>query len=272
MRVDGGSSIGTARSSSTPVAPGPLRFKELNGTIVALQEQNARLSAVNEQCKTALHTLYKNAMCIVCLDVLHDPLLLLCPNQCMQNLCRGCFQKTDRRCPTCKEMTVSAISCGYTINSIIGCVPRECDDCHCMVYPTEKQTTMQQCTLHRAVCTEAELDCCNQSHGCAVTYKRKGRAHHLSEHCAHVPCPNFIGRYDGRSFGCKFVGTQRDVATHAQTCQLERDTHFLYNQLIQLKTKDAPSQHPSAVESEYTKCKNVEQIIRLLRNEHQAHY
>jgi hypothetical protein len=258
------------RHVTTHVAPGPLRFKELNETISTLQTRNANLCMVNEQCKIALHTLYKNAICAVCLDVLHDPLLLLCSKQCMQNMCRGCFMKTDKRCPTCKEMTVTSISCGYTINSILGCVPRECDDCQCMVYPTEKHTTLQQCNTHRAVCTEVELDCCNKSHGCACSYKRKGRVKHLTESCVHVPCSNFIGWFDGRSFGCTFKGTERDVATHEEACKLEHDVHFLFTQLIKYKTNDAPPTQ-SATEPA-PKCKNVEQIIYLLRTEHRVHY
>lgn len=268
MRVEAGNPHNRA-VNSRPVA-GPLRFKELNETIAALQERNARLCAVNAQCKTALLALCKHATCAVCLDVLYDPLVLICPKQCMQNMCSGCFMKTDRRCPTCKEPTLTSISCGYAMHSVLGCVPRECDDCHCMIYPTEKHTTLQQCALHRTVCLDAELDCCNKPHGCSATYKRKNHDAHVKHECAHIPCANFVGRLDGRSFGCMFRGTANDVAEHERTCELERDVQFLFNRLVQYQTNDDPPT-PGAYEP-IAKCKNVEHLIGLLRNEHRSHY
>jgi hypothetical protein len=267
MRVDDGGGKAT-RSQSIPLAPGPLRVKALNDTIATLEARNAQLRAVHEQCITAMLALHKNALCIVCLDVLYEPLLLICPKQCMQNMCSACFVKTDRRCPTCKEPTLTTISCGYAIHSLLGCVPRECDDCRILIYPTEQQSTLQRCGIHRTVCPDARLDCSNKPHGCVVTYKRKDREMHLQSMCAHVPCANFIGWYDGRPFGCLFRGTARVTAEHERTCALERDTHFLFHRLAQQITSDSPplTSAYEPVES----CKNVERLIDLLRNEHRA--
>ena len=263
-------SSNSQRIAAELVRNGSSRVKELKDTITTLVDENVHLSTVNNQCERALQTIYKNAICIVCLDVLHDPVLLLCPKQCLQNLCRGCFLKTDKRCPTCKEMVLTSISCGYTVSSVLGCVPRECDDCHCMVYPTDRHTTLQQCAMHRNVCVEAELECCNKQHGCGLKYKRNGRRKHLKEFCAHVPCSKFIGCFEGRCFGCKFTGSALVVDEHEKTCVLDLDTHFLFTQLIKRTTHDE-SQTPIATDLT-TKCKNVEHIISLLRNEHNQHH
>ena len=255
---------------STSATPGPFRVKELKDTISTLREENVQLSIVKDQFERVLQTIYKNSICCVCLDVLHDPLLLLCPKQCLQNMCRDCFMKTDERCPTCKDLVVTSISCGYTINSLLSCVPRECDDCHCMIYPTDRHTTLQQCKAHHDVCLEAELECCNKTHGCSLKYKRIGKLAHLKERCSHIRCTRFIGCYDGRSFGCKFRGNSTDVAEHEKTCVLEQDTHFLYNELLKYTKHDEP-QTPTPGDH-VEKCKNVERIIILLQNEHHAHY
>ncbi len=125
-------------------------------------------------------TLNRNFICLICFNVLKDP--VLCPRN-QHCFCRGCITKhleNATRCPTCAdELTVETlIEAPRMIKDILNelnirCVYNE-RGCHEILQ-------LQHLERHEASCGFTPAVCTNQ--GCGVTLNKRDLIHHESEVC-----------------------------------------------------------------------------------------
>ena len=125
-------------------------------------------------------TVNRNFLCLICFNVLKDP--VLCPRN-QHCYCRSCITKqleNSQRCPTCAdELTVETLTepnrmvKDYLNELIIRCVYsyRGCQEI----------VQLQQLDQHEATCGFAPAVCTNQ--GCGATLNHRDLIHHESELC-----------------------------------------------------------------------------------------
>ena len=125
-------------------------------------------------------TINRNFLCLICFNVLKDP--VLCPKN-QHCFCRGCITKhleNSRRCPTCAdELTEETLTepprmvKDYLDESKIRCVyhDRGCQEI----------VQLQHLDLHEDSCGFTPAVCTNP--GCGVTLNKRDLVHHQSEVC-----------------------------------------------------------------------------------------
>ena len=125
-------------------------------------------------------TVNRNFLCLICLNVLKDP--VLCPRN-QHCFCRACITKhleTSRRCPTCAdELTVENLA---EPNRMVQDILNELN-IHCVYMNRGCQAVVQLQHLdrHEATCGFTPAVCTNQ--GCDVTLNQRDLIHHESEIC-----------------------------------------------------------------------------------------
>ena len=127
-----------------------------------------------------LTTVSRNFLCLICFNVLKDP--VLCPRN-QHCFCRTCITKhleNSRRCPTCAdELTVETLAepnrmvKDYLNELKIHCVYNN-RGCHEIVQ-------LEHLDNHEATCGFTPAVCTNQ--GCGVTLNQRDLIHHQSELC-----------------------------------------------------------------------------------------
>ncbi|CAB3995801.1 RING finger 151-like [Paramuricea clavata] len=125
-------------------------------------------------------TVNRNFLCLICSNVLKDP--VLCPRN-QHCFCRSCIAKhleNSRRCPTCAgELTVETLAepnrmvKDYLNELNIHCVYNN-RGCHEILQ-------LQYLDSHEATCGFIPAVCTNQ--GCGVTLNQRDLIHHQSELC-----------------------------------------------------------------------------------------
>ena len=125
-------------------------------------------------------TVNRNFLCLICFNVLKDP--VLCPKN-QHCFCRGCITKhleNSRRCPTCgDELTEETLTEAprmvkdYLNESKIRCVynDRGCEE---VVQLEHLDQHEDSCGFRPAVCTNP---------GCGVNLNKRDLVHHQSEVC-----------------------------------------------------------------------------------------
>ncbi len=125
-------------------------------------------------------TISQNFLCLICFNVLKDP--VLCPRN-QHCYCRGCITKhleNSQRCPTCAdELTVEALTepnrmvKDYLNELNIRCIynNRGCKEI----------VQLQHLDQHEATCGFTPAVCTNQ--GCGATLNQRDLIHHESEVC-----------------------------------------------------------------------------------------
>ena len=125
-------------------------------------------------------TVNRNFLCLICFNVLREP--VLCPRN-HHCFCRSCITKyleTAQRCPTCAdELTVETLTEP----------PRMVKDLfdeleiHCQYVNRGCQeiVQLQHLDRHEATCGFTPVVCTNQ--GCGVTVSKRDLVHHESELC-----------------------------------------------------------------------------------------
>ena len=125
-------------------------------------------------------TVNRNFLCLICLNVLKDP--VLCPRN-QHCFCRACITKhleNSRRCPTCAdELTVENLA---EPNRMVQDILNELN-IHCVYMNRGCQAVVQLQHLdrHEATCGFTPAVCTNE--GCGVTFNRRDLTHHESEIC-----------------------------------------------------------------------------------------
>ena len=125
-------------------------------------------------------TLNRNFICLICFNVLKDP--VLCPRN-QHCFCRGCITKHlehAKRCPTCAdELTVETlIEVPRMIKDILNELNIRC------VYSKrrcQEILQLQHLERHEATCGFNPAVCTNQD--CSVTVNKRDLIHHESEVC-----------------------------------------------------------------------------------------
>ena len=126
-------------------------------------------------------TVNRNFLCLICFNVLKDP--VLCPRN-QHCFCRGCITKhleNSRRCPTCADelteetLTVPRMVRDYLDELNIRCVyhDRGCQEI----------VQLQHLDQHEDSCGFTPAVCSND--GCGVSLNKRDLVHHESELCEH---------------------------------------------------------------------------------------
>ena len=125
-------------------------------------------------------TINRNFLCLICFNVLKDP--VLCPKN-QHCFCRGCITKhleNSQRCPTCAdELTEETLAepprmvKDYLDESKIRCVYHD-RGCQEIVQLQHLDQHEDSCGFTPAVCTNP---------GCGVTLNKRDLVHHQSEVC-----------------------------------------------------------------------------------------
>ena len=125
-------------------------------------------------------TLNRNFICLICFNVLKDP--VLCPRN-QHCFCRGCITKhleNAKRCPTCAdELTVETlIEAPRMIKDILNELNIRClyNERGC-----QEILQLQHIDQHEATCGFTPAICTNQ--GCGVTVNKRDLIHHESDVC-----------------------------------------------------------------------------------------
>jgi hypothetical protein len=125
-------------------------------------------------------TVNRNFLCLICFNVLKDPVLCLRNQHCF---CRGCITKhleNSRRCPTCAdELTVETLA---EPNRMVKDYLNELK-IHC-VYNNrgcQEIVRLEHLDNHEATCGFTPAVCTNQ--GCGATLNQRDLIHHQSELC-----------------------------------------------------------------------------------------
>ena len=125
-------------------------------------------------------TVNRNFLCLICFNVLKDP--VLCPRN-QHCFCRSCITKhleNSRRCPTCAdELTVETLA---EPNRMVKDYLNELK-IHCVYIDRGCQEIVQLEHLdnHEATCGFTPAVCTNQ--GCGATLNQRDLIHHQSELC-----------------------------------------------------------------------------------------
>ena len=125
-------------------------------------------------------TINRNFLCLICFNVLKDPVLCSKNKHCF---CRGCITKhleNSRRCPTCADelteetLTEAPIMIKYYLNELnIRCVYRD-RGCEEIVQLQHLDQHEDSCGFTPAVCTNP---------GCGATLNKRDLTIHDSELC-----------------------------------------------------------------------------------------
>ena len=130
--------------------------------------------------KRFVSTINRNFLCLICFNVLKDP--VLCPRN-QHCFCRCCITthlENSRRCPTCADelteetlIVPSRMVCDYLDESKIRCVyhDRGCQEVVQLQHLDEHEDS---CGFTPAVCTNP---------GCGATLNKRDLVHHQSEVC-----------------------------------------------------------------------------------------
>ena len=127
-------------------------------------------------------TVSRNFLCLLCFNVLKDP--VLCPRN-QHCFCRGCITKhleNSRRCPTCAdELTEETLT---EPNKIVKDYLSELKT-RCVYHDRGCQeiVQLQYLDLHEDSCGFTPAVCTND--GCSVTLNKRDLIHHESELCGH---------------------------------------------------------------------------------------
>ena len=125
-------------------------------------------------------TVKRNFLCLICFDVLREP--VLCPRN-HHCFCRSCITKhleNSRRCPTCAdELTVETLA---EPQRMVKDILNELN-IHCIYINRGCQEILQLQHLerHETTCGFTPAVCTNQ--GCGATLNQRDLIHHQSELC-----------------------------------------------------------------------------------------
>lgn len=164
-----------------------------------------------------------DALCVVCQDVLRDPVHVVCQKACGLKLCGQCWEQYALsqggrpRCPMCKGLVFPDLTgADRVLQGVLGKFSRRCcyGDEGCEA-PAALHDAM---VAHEARCGFAPAAC----EWCKATLKAKDlEAHRWS--CTSVPCDGTAGKVGLRvSVGCTFVGTAERVRRHRAVCAHHR--------------------------------------------------
>lgn len=164
-----------------------------------------------------------DALCVVCQDVLRNPVHVVCQKACGLKLCKGCWdgyavsQGGRPRCPMCKGLVFPDLTgADRVLCGVLGRFSRRCcyRDQGCEA-PAALHAAM---VAHEAECGFAPAVC----RWCNKTLRAKDLEAHKAV-CTSVPCDETAGKVGLRvSVGCDFTGSAERVRRHRAVCAHHR--------------------------------------------------
>ena len=223
-------------------------------------------------------TINRNFLCLICFNVLKDP--VLCPRN-QHCFCRGCITKhleNSRRCPTCAdELTEETLAepqrmiKDYLSELNIRCVyhDRGCQEI----------VQLQHLDQHEDSCGFTPAVCTNQ--GCGVTLNKRDLIHHESELCEYrkLKCHSCgeitktladvekrMARMETNQAKVeRNIKTSLEKSTADLKTDIERKVEVVNNEVMGLKT--ALIERFNEVKDTFLKMDNkIEEIARRVRN------
>ena len=125
-------------------------------------------------------TVSRNFLCLICFNVLREPVLCRRNQHCF---CRSCITKyleTSQRCPTCAdELTVETLA--EPQRMVKDLLDELNIHCQYVNRGCQEIVQLQHLDRHEATCGFTPVVCTNQ--GCGVTVSKRDLVHHESELC-----------------------------------------------------------------------------------------
>lgn len=170
---------------------------------------SSKLRRKRERYKCLVKSICDMATCSICLDVYTNPHVILCANECYQNICLRCKENAvnavDRNgegvpggrrltCPSCRQWALAFVPVGNKLRELVKFIPRRCDYCSQTIRTnTNGENVVELMSKHLAECPEYIVPCPNLAHGCTSRIKRRCIESHIHTECKTVPCKVFIG-------------------------------------------------------------------------------
>ena len=170
---------------------------------------SSKLRRKRERYKCLVKSIRDMATCSICLDIYMNPHVILCANECYQNICLRCKENAasavDRHgegvpggrrltCPSCRQWALAFVPVGNKLRELVKFIPRRCEHCAQTVRTNANgENVVELMSKHLAECPEYAVPCPNLAHGCTARIKRRYVESHVHTECKTVPCKSFIG-------------------------------------------------------------------------------
>lgn len=170
---------------------------------------SSKLRRKRERYKCLVKSICDMATCSICLDIYTNPHVILCANECYQNICLRCKENAanavDRRgegvpggrrltCPSCRKWALAFVPVGNKLRELVKFIPRRCEHCSQTIRTnTNGENVVELMLKHLGECPEYMVPCPNMAHGCMARIKRRCVETHIHTECKTVPCKAFIG-------------------------------------------------------------------------------
>lgn len=196
-------------------------------------EKNDEILKGVKQYEMLTNALRDRATCSICLEVYMNPHVILCENECFQNICLKCKHNAATvlvdsgalrvaaglQCPSCRTRALGFVPVGNRLRELLNFVPRRCEYCNEMMHPNDSgESALEVLKKHHSKCPNMIVHCPNISHGCSERMKRSTIESHLHTQCRCVPCKGFVG------FLCKSASSgtnSEDVLITPRTAETE---------------------------------------------------
>ena len=210
-----------------------------------IQKNNEILKYINEY-EILSNALRDRATCSICLEIYTNPHVILCENECFQNICLKCKQNAATvlvnagqlriaaglQCPSCRTRALGFVPVGNHIRELLNFIPRRCEHCNKMIHPGKNnETVVDLLNKHYKECPDILVHCPNISHGCLDQIKRSAIECHINTQCKYVPCKGFVG------FLCKDMNVSEnneDVLITPRTSESHGINHSLSSNVQKL--------------------------------------
>lgn len=238
-----------------------------------IKQKEHRIKEFETRYDVLSNALRDRATCSICLDVYDKPHVILCENECFQNICLKCKNnaatvlveseslrvQAGLQCPSCRTRALGFIPVGNRLRELLNFVPRRCEYCNEMIHPsTSGESVTEVIVKHHTECPDMIVHCPNISHGCSERMKRSAVESHIHTQCRCVPCKGFVGflcktgasdvlvtprtaeieevdRGNGvQKLGCTFIGTYPRMMRHYGSMCSRKENEKIYKDLRML--------------------------------------
>lgn len=171
-------------------------------------QKNEEILNCISQYEVLTNTLRDRSTCSICLEIYTNPHVILCENECFQNICLRCKHNAATvlvnagqlrvaaglRCPSCRTRALGFVPIGNQLRDLLNFVPRRCEHCNEMMHPDKNgESVVDVLMKHYKECQEMLVHCPNIPHGCLEKIKRSAVESHVNTQCKSVPCKGFVG-------------------------------------------------------------------------------
>ena len=146
---------------------------------------------------------FSQVECPCCHDIMHSPVTIGCV--CNIAMCQACVRRlSSTDCPLCKTPRSQNRPCSRQFSELLDMLVRRCCNVDCRHRPS----TYDEIQKHESECKFGLIKCPNIA--CDQQVQRLSLSAHIVT-CRFARCTQFVGERKSTTFGCSFMGTQREI-------------------------------------------------------------